>query len=462
MEQLSATILVPLNRIKPNEDNPRYITADKFNKLAASIARRPKHLRKRPIICTTAPDGKYIPLGGNMRYRAFPEAIKLLEQQNDSDSARSLEILREGVPIILADDWTEEEKREFIVQDNLGYGEWDWDILSNNYDHAELADWGLTIPDFTVPEETTEDSFDTTPQEKANTVHGDIYELNGHRLVCGDSTSLLVINELMGEDRANLCFTSPPYWVGKDYETQKTEEEIDEFIQQIADGIVCALSPGGRIVINTGTSSINRIDKKRRVEILPLIDKWQRSLRTYGWLLRHLRIWAKRGQLPASISPKTDTIDQHNEYLGLFELNDEYSQVTTYWNPEGEQRGQERIKTPWAQQGLWDDIHGEKSAGGRHNAAFPVELPARNIRLYSKQGEIIYEPFGGSGTTMIAAEQLNRRARLIELSPNYCDVIVKRWTAWMMQQNKPYSIIRNGKIVTNESWITEPTNATGT
>ena len=202
--------------------------------------------------------------------------------------------------------------------------------------------------------------------------------------MCCDSTDSDSVAKLMNGEKAELCFTSPPYWVGKDYEYQNTEKEIDEFITNIAN-VICLNTnvDFGRIVINTGTASINRIDKKRKVEILPLIDKWQKSLKQHGWLMRHLRIWAKRGQLPASISPKTDVIDQHNEYIAEFE--NEFNQIPTFWNNAGEQRGQERIGTKWAQQGLWDDVNGEMSAGGKHIAAFPVEIPSRNIQLYTKK-----------------------------------------------------------------------------
>ena len=343
-----------------------------------------------------------------------------------------------------------EDEKELNIRLNANTGEWDWDLIETEWDTDTLIEWGLEIPEGDNPFgsetiEAKEDEFDTTPPEVAKTVLGDLYEIGLHRVLCGDSTDSDAVAKLMNGEKASLCFTSPPYWVGKDYEYQNNEKEIDDFITSIAN-VIC-LNVGvdyGRIVINTGTASINRIDKKRRVEILPLIDKWQKALRQHGWLMRHLRIWAKRGQLPASISPKTDVIDQHNEYIAEFE--NEYSQIPTFWNQAGEQRGQERIGTKWAQQGLWDDVHGQKSAEGKHVAAFPVEIPSRNIQLYTKDKELIYEPFLGSGTTMVAAHQLNRKCYGMELSPKYTDVVVKR----MLNLDSTLRVKRNGVDVTEE------------
>ncbi len=473
-------MIVPFDKVTTNEDNPRFITDAQFQKLVNSICDFPEMLAKRPLICVTHEDGNYRPLGGNMRSLATPEAVIELEARlkvcrDDTerrDLNRKLCILEQGHHIELADEWTPDQRDQFIIKDNVSYGEWDWDMLANEWNAETLNDWGLDIHVFApiVNEETQEDNYTAAPLKVPKSIAGDIYELNGHRIICGDSTDPDVVNRLMDGKQAALCFTSPPYWVGMAYETQKNEQEIDEFITRIAATICFATRKAyGRVVINTGTASINRIDKKRRVEILPLIDKWQRALRLDGWLLRHLRIWVKNGNMPAIIGPKTDTISQYNEYLGRFEQeeNEEYSQVMTAWNPEGEQRGQERIKTPWAQQGRWDDlppwkslsvwsdIQGDKSAGGKHIAAFPVELPGRNIRLYSQHGEIVFEPFCGSGTTVLACEQLNRACFAIEMDPVHVDTTVRRWVNWMKGSGKELEVLRNGKNITKEPWLYE-------
>ena len=122
--------LVKINEVKPNPKNPRLIKDDKFKKLVKSIQEFPDMLNKRPLIVFTDVDGKYVVLGGNMR-------LKALKELNYKE-----------VPIILADEWTEEQKAEFLIKDNVGFGEWDWDNLANEWDAENLDEWGLDVPIF--------------------------------------------------------------------------------------------------------------------------------------------------------------------------------------------------------------------------------------------------------------------------------------------------------------------------
>jgi len=270
--------------------------------------------------------------------------------------------------------------------------------------------------------------------EDAETELGDVWRLGRHRLACGDTTDPELLARLAGDgDLAALLFTSPPYWVGKAYEGQSTEAEIDGFIHACADTWApWVRRDEARIVINTGTAAIHRVESGRRVEVLPLIDKWQRAWREHGWLLRHVRIWAKSGGFEAPIAARNDVVNQHWEHLLTFERGD-WSYVAAFWSPGGAQRGMEKLgvdAAAWAQQGVWTGLHGERSAGGRHVAAFPVELPLRHLRLYTRRGETVLEPFCGSGTTIVAAEQLDRRCLAVELDPRYCDAAVQRWEAF--------------------------------
>ena len=125
--------LVKITEVKTNAKNPRIIKDDKFRKLVKSIQEFPDMLNKRPLIVYTDVDNKYVVLGGNMRLKACKE-IGLKE-----------------VPVILADEWTEEQKAEFLVKDNVGFGEWDWDVLANEWNAELLNDWGLYVPE--IPSE---------------------------------------------------------------------------------------------------------------------------------------------------------------------------------------------------------------------------------------------------------------------------------------------------------------------
>lgn len=120
-----AVKVVKITEIKPNPSNPRIIKDDKFKKLVTSIEKFPEMADVRPIVVNM----DMVVIGGNMRLRAMKESGW------------------KEAPVQMVD-WTEEQQKEFIIKDNLGYGEWDWDDLANNWDEQELTDWGLDIPNF--------------------------------------------------------------------------------------------------------------------------------------------------------------------------------------------------------------------------------------------------------------------------------------------------------------------------
>ncbi len=122
-----------LSNIKPNPSNPRIIKTEKFKKLVNSLKEFPEMMEKRPMVCVTDVDGKIYPLGGNMRLRALQE----LGYKEIPDNW-----------VVMADDWTEEKRREFIIKDNLSYGEWDWDILANEWQIDELKEYGVDVPNW--------------------------------------------------------------------------------------------------------------------------------------------------------------------------------------------------------------------------------------------------------------------------------------------------------------------------
>jgi hypothetical protein len=117
---------VKISAVKSNPNNPRIIKDDKFKKLVTSIKEFPQMLDIRPIVV----NDEMIVLGGNMRLKA------------------SQEVGLKELPIILADDWTQEQRNEFLIKDNVGFGEWDWDLLANEWDSEQLEEWGIFIPNF--------------------------------------------------------------------------------------------------------------------------------------------------------------------------------------------------------------------------------------------------------------------------------------------------------------------------
>jgi hypothetical protein len=140
---------VKITQIKPNPKNPRTIKDERFEKLKKSIQDFPDMLNKRPLVCFTDTDGKYVVLGGNMRLKAAKD-LGLKE-----------------LPIILADEWTEEQKAEFLIKDNVGFGEWEWQQLATDWDNQKLEEWGLEVPGFDLDADKLGEDFTLPDGDKA-------------------------------------------------------------------------------------------------------------------------------------------------------------------------------------------------------------------------------------------------------------------------------------------------------
>lgn len=197
--------IVDIKQVKMNPNNPRVIKDEKFNKLVQSIREFPEMLSIRPIVV----NDDMVVLGGNMRLKACKEVG--LKQ----------------VHIIKASNLTEDQQREFIIKDNVGFGEWDWQQLATEWDAEELDKWGLDVPNLDVAEvlEAEEDNYEIPNEIQTDIVIGDLFEIGEHRLLCGDSTDSDVVAKLMNGQKANMVFTDPPY--GQSYQSNwrtKTEK----------------------------------------------------------------------------------------------------------------------------------------------------------------------------------------------------------------------------------------------
>ena len=144
--------MIKVSTIKNNPNNPRTINDDKLEKLKRSIKSFPEMMEKRQMICVTDVDGKVYPLGGNMRLRA----IKDLGMKEIPKSWVSM-----------ADEWTEEQRKEFIIKDNASLGDWDWEELANDWDAGKLEEWGLDLPGFDANAEDYGEDFSLADGDKA-------------------------------------------------------------------------------------------------------------------------------------------------------------------------------------------------------------------------------------------------------------------------------------------------------
>jgi len=393
--------IVKISEVKPNPKNPRILKDDKFKKLVKSIQEFPDMLNKRPLIVFTDVDNKYVVLGGNQRLRALKE------------------LKHETVPIIVADEWTEEQKNEFLIKDNVGFGEWDWDSLANEWDVEKLEEWGLDLPvDLSVQEEleAEEDNYEIPNEINTDIVIGDLFEIGEHRLLCGDSTDSDQVAKLMNGDKADMVFTDPPY--GVSYEgghNQKKRKGIENDTLQGVD------------LTNLFRDSLMNADIFSKDHSAFYIwyanGKAVETFLSFSELnleVRAVLCWYKvRSGLGAFMS---QYIPNYEPCIYAFK-----SGKSPQWY------GATDEKTVWELK--------KESKNKYHPTQKPVELPERAIKNSSKESDIIYDCFLGSGSTMVASHQLKRKCYGMELDPKYCQVIIDR-----MKKLDPSLVIKKNGV----------------
>lgn len=358
---------VKLTELKENENNPRFIKDDKFKKLVKSIKEFPEMLELRPIVI----NNDNVVLGGNMRLKACKEAgLK-------------------DVPVIKASELTEEQQKEFIIKDNVGFGEWDWDILANEWESEELEEWGLDVPEFETEEvlEAEEDDFDTTPPEEPITVLGDLYEIGEHRLLCGDSMDSDQVAKLMNGEKAEMVFTDPPYGMN-------------------------AVSKSGVLKEKYGTDILGDSDTNAAKDSFNLI---------YSLYPDALHIWWGANYYSSCLPD---------------------SECWIVWDKNNGESDQTDCELAWsnARSVVRQFTKASEKTNRVHPTQKPVELIAWAIKKFAEKCKLAADYFLGSGSTMVAAHQLKRKCYGMELDPKYCDVIVKR----MINLDHTLSVKRNG------------------
>ena len=397
---------VNIKLIIPNPSNPRIIKDTKFAKLVKSIKDFPEMLTIRPIVV----DHYMVVLGGNMRLKACIEAgLK-------------------RVSIIRANNLTADQQKEFIIKDNVGYGEWDWDILANQWDEHLLNDWGLDVPVFEIEDLGTaeEDDFDVPDGGlETDIILGDLFEIGEHRLLCGDSTCSDTVAKLMNGQKADMVFTDPPYNIGfsgtmsstsvngkivpfktenSKYDDIKNDkhlkDDFNKFIKDILTNIVSYCIGG--YYISFSSSNLN--------ELLNAMDELDIEYKS-------IIIWVK---------------NQANMGGGHFKRR--YEPIVYGYNKNvfyGESFKEEDV---WEfQRTLKNDLHPTMK---------PIPLIENAIKKSSKVGDKVLDFFLGSGSTMVASHQLNRKCYGMELDTKYCQVIVDR----MIKLDPTLVIKRNGEI----------------
>jgi DNA modification methylase len=372
-----------ITEIKSNPNNPRIIKDNKFKQLVKSIQDFPQMLELRPIVI----DENNMVLGGNMRLKACLEAGLT------------------DVPVIHANNLSEEKKKEFIVKDNVGYGEWDWDDLANNWDALELTEWGLDIPNFDAEVlEAQEDNF-AAPEGGIETdiVLGDLFEIGEHRLLCGDSTDSDQITKLMNGQNAELVFTDPPYGNGSSNKYGRGQL-------------------GVRTILNDDTfECVNDFFNLRICDAYVFFLQWRtfkeaiQTLENNDLTLKTIAVWDKKN---AGLNGAGGMAEQWEAIIVAGNIK--YSRFGgNVFSVSREQK--KRIDSP-------------------HPHQKPIQLLS-DVLEYFQEYNLLLDPFSGSGSTMVASHQLKRKCYGMELDPKYCQVIVDR-----MKKLDPSLIIKKNGV----------------
>jgi DNA modification methylase len=337
-------------------------------------------------------------LGGNMRLKACIEAG-----------------LKE-VPIIKASSLTPEQQKEFIIKDNVGFGEWEWDVLANEWDVEKLTDWGLDIPDYEPKVlEAEEDDFEVPETVQTDIVLGDLFEIGEHRLLCGDSTDSDQVAKLMNGSKADMVFTDPPY--GISIVGTKNNSSIAGDLSQTA------IPFSFEIAVNNATKDDGRLYFCGAESNLEMYQKlFQRYCRQ---MPRHL-IWVKETFV---MKPN----GYHNQYEIIYHGYKPKGGGLNKWFGG---RTEDEASDVW-------QIKRDNSKTYQHPTQKPIALPERAIKNSCPDNGLVYEPFTGSGSTMVASHQLKRKCYGMELDPKYCQVIIDR-----MRKLDPSLIIKKNGVVT--------------
>jgi DNA modification methylase len=325
-------------------------------------------------------------------------------------------------PCIRLSHLTESQKKAYIIADNklalnagwdeellrLELGELDadgYDVSLTGFSEEELA--ALVVDELTEGL-TDEDAVPEVPEEPT-TVLGDVYKLGNHRLMCGDSTSIDAVEKLMDGQKANICFTSPPYNAGsmnikgnsttdRKYDQYDDNKSADEFFDFLTSNLDCMMMVSDEVFYNIGLVQNN---KKTIFQ----------TVSHYGDKFKDVIYWKK-----STVAPhiQKGVINNLVEFILCF----------------GD--GKRKFLNPQFSQGsYWNVIEGANASGNEfskiHKATFPVYLPENIINNFTGRNAIVIDSFGGTGTTMVACEKTNRICRMMELDPKYCDVIVQRW-----------------------------------
>lgn len=483
------TVLLALKDIEPNKGqieglpkNPREVKKEDFELLKKNITDYPEMLGYRSLMVYPLDNGKYVTIGGNMRLRALRELG-----------------YKEAPCVVVDKDTSPEQLQAYTILDNASFGQWDWDLIANEWDTELLEGWGLDLPVADLEEEqpeAEEDNFDETEEEIETRVKfGDVWQLGTHRLMCGDSTKREDVEKLMHGDKANMVFTDPPYgmkkekdgvlndnfnkndllafyekWIPLSFEFSTDNAAwycwgIDPFLFYvyvlIIDPLVEARKmtfrnyiiwvkpdcPGRNssemkkyppttekcLFLTKGAACLSDNQFRKKEYFFDGFD----TIRTY--MVKELQ---KSGLTRKQVIEATNTYASHYfaQSEWAFPTEEHYKKIQELAKGAAFQKEYTELQKEYTEllpyfdntQGGTDVWEFSKTTqkereGLDHATPKPIKLCQHGVKASSREGALVLDLFGGSGSTLIACEQLNRRCYMMEYEAYYCDVIIARW-----------------------------------
>lgn len=379
------SVNIEISRLEPNTGqipglpkNPRFIRDQRFEALKQSIADLPDMLALRELLVYPIPDtDHFVIIGGNMRFRA----------------CKDLKFKQLPCKIIPAE-YDAAKLREIAIKDNVGFGDNDNDILANEWDLGELVNWGMEL-DWDIPTgdddgEITEDNFNPDDPVEPRVHKGEIWQLGEHRLMCGDCQDEHQLSALMLDDRARCVFTDPPY--GYQYQSHKrTKTEKFDIIT----------------------------NDDKMIDFIPNVQKYNDGFLFVCTAFKVLAEWMSIFKKHCELS---NMIIWDKGGGGIGDLKKTF--CTDYeiilCSHNGAEITGKRIGSVWR-------VNKDGSGEYIHPTQKPIGISGMAIENTTHAGDVVLDVFGGSGSTLMACEQLKRKCRMMEIDEHYCDVIVQRW-----------------------------------
>ncbi len=424
--QLKVTY-VPVSILKPAEYNPRKHDDFQAEKLKEGIR---KFGLVDPVIVNSAAGRKNVIIGGHFRV----------------EMAKELGI--EQVPVVYLNVPDLEREKELNLRLNRNTGEFDWKLLGG-FDEALLTEVGFTSNEIDVIfDEDTPETFDLAKElEKLdiNTIEikkGDVWQLGESRLKCGDSTVEADMLSLVGGERPDMCFTDPPYILDylhgkrgnggavtgfgakRNRRYLETEELPEDFTERWMGNVAKVAKPDFSIIVYENWKNLRVIwgEMEKRWKVKNMIV-WHLENRHQGYSGRHqffskhdIAMVGGSGDVPFNLEPEEAPFQEEYE-TALFAIGGK-----PHWEPYA--KGKANCPTDFIEFRASDEKHSQQ---GIIFGTKPTEILIPYIKVLTKRGDLVLEPFGGSGSTLIAATKMKRRCFIMEKSPVYAEVIRKRW-----------------------------------